>query len=319
MSASRRVIVWGTILVFSLSGAHAQIQPIVLGGGDIPESSGPSACERDFGKVAAGVWFGKLIHPLCQQGDADSLLAVYLFTMPGWGSRNGAPDDRILKTVYAHGNSNPKLLWVVTTQTECVGPLPGCKASELAIEAAQALTKTDPGNAMAWFALARAYDLAMIYPDKVDSALHRAAKAARVHDYTFDLTKLAERASTGIPTSGGGHADEDRWTLVANTMMISTQFRVWAEHCSFLDDAGDPDRKKLCEAAREQFKHGDSLLTLSGDAKAMTMMQTAIHKPAGVLEIEYDRMMLETIHDSASEREWYEKVASRFGSAQSQQ
>ncbi len=169
---------------------------------------------------------------------------------------------------------------------------------------------------MAWFALARAYDLAMIYPDKVDFALDRAAKAGRVHDYTFDLTKLAERVSTGIPTSGGGNADEDRWTLVANTMMLSVQFKVWAEHCSFLDDAGDPDRKKPCEAAREQFKHGDSLLTLSGDAKATAMMQTASQKPVGAPEVEYNRMMLETIRDSASEREWYEKITSRAHGAQ---
>ena len=62
------------------------------------------------------------------------------------------------------------------------------------VKAAQALTAADPGNAMAWFALARAKDQALADPGEVDAALDRAAKAARVHDYTFDLTKIAAQA-----------------------------------------------------------------------------------------------------------------------------
>src|SRR5260221_7666455 len=99
--------------------AHAQSQSIVIGGADVTEDRGLSACARDFGKDSTAAWFERLIHPLCQRGDADSLLAVYLFSMPGLGSSNGKFDTRDLKRAYARGKSNAKLLWVVTTQTDC--------------------------------------------------------------------------------------------------------------------------------------------------------------------------------------------------------
>lgn len=317
MTELKRPIWWAIMaaIAFAVSSntAHAQLQPIVIGGGDIPDSSEPSNCERDLGKDPEKDLFERLIHSLCQRGDADSLLAVYLFTMPGFGSRGGKFDTRTLKRAYAVGKTNPKLLWVVTTQTECVGPLQGCKSAKVAVEAAQALTKVDPDNAMAWFALARAEDMVMTEPDKVDAALNRAAKAGRVHDYTFDLTKLAEKASTGIPAPTGVDIDDARLARVGNTTMMSIRFfNEWAVNCSFLSDSGDPDRKKFCEAAREQFKHGDSRLTLSGDAKAAADMQVSMQQPTGISNIDFDKIMLESIRDSASEREWYGKIKARL-------
>lgn len=307
MNASKRqrawMIVLAAIFAISFNTAHAQLQPIVIGGGDIPDNSGPSACERDFDKDGADIWFGKMIHTLCQRRDADSLFAVYLFTM----------DTRVLKEAYSQNKSNPALLWAVTTQTECTGPLQGCKSAKIAVEAAQALTSIDPDNAMAWFALARAEDMVMTEPDKVDSALEQAAKASRAHDYSFDLTKLAEKAIAGI--SAPTDAEAEAWQHVGMTMMLGYRFGVWAGHCSFLTDEGDPDRKKLCEAAKEQFKHGDSLLTLSGDAEAKAKMDAATQKPAGVSENEYAKIMLEAIRDSTSEREWREKIAARLKTA----
>lgn len=291
----------------------AQLPPIVIGGNDNPDDTGVSVCERDFGSDPVEQWLGSLIRPLCHRNDSDSLLAVYLLSMPGLGSNNGKLDSHVLQRAYARGKSDPKLLWVIMAQSDCAGPIPGCKAAHKAVEAAQALTTADPGNAMAWFALARAHDLAMADPEKVDAALDHAAKAARVHDYTFDLIKLVENASAGIPAQTGLNPDEGRVTFIYMIPMLNERFNEWARNCSFSFDEGDPERKKFCEAARGQFKHGDSPLTLSGDAQATASMKAALQPPSDVSSAEFHKIMLETIPGSASEREWYEKITARLG------
>lgn len=297
--------------------AAAQSEPIVVGGNDTSDSSGPSVCDRDFGTDALGKWFGHVIRSLCKREDSDSLLAAYLLSLPGFTS-GGQADRRLLQRAFALGKPDPKLLWLVVTQTDCASPIPGCKATLTAVKAAQTLTAADPGNAMAWFALAHAKDQALADPGEVDAALDHAAKAARVHDYTFDLTKLAARASGSIPVPDEVDATQShgtRWTLVYTTMTTSELFAQWVgRNCSFMFDEGDPNRTKACNAAKEQFKRGDSMLTLSGDSQATAAMQAALKHPAGVSDRTFDDAMLESLASSSSEREWYVNTAAHFRS-----
>lgn len=299
--------------------ASAQLEPIVVGGNDNAENAGPSACERDFGSDSLGRWFGQIIRPLCERGDADSLLAAYLLSLPGFAA-GGQADHRLLQRAYTLGKPSPKLLWLVATQTDCASPIPGCKAALTAVKAAQALTATDPENAMAWFALARAKDQALADPGEVDAALDRAAKAARVHDYTFDLTKIAAQASGSVPVPAEVDATQSkgtRWLLVYTTTNTSELFAEWVgKNCTFMFDEGDPNRKAACNAAKEQFKKGDSLLTLSGDSQATAAMQAALKHPPGMSDRVFDDAMLSSIAASSSEREWYAKTALTLQSPQ---
>ncbi|MGH8041713.1 MAG: hypothetical protein ACREPN_06680 [Rudaea sp.] len=300
--------------VAAWSAAQAQLQPIVMGSGDIPESAGPSACERNFGNDTLGAWFMQLIQPLCKRGTSDALLAVYLFTLPGMASSNGQMDNRLLQRAYAQDDTDPKLLWLVATQARCAGMFAGCPAAQKAVKAAQQLTVVDPDNAMAWFALARAHDWATSDPEKVDAALAQAAKASRVHDYSFDLIQLAAKTSASVTTKGIGTKESAsiRWMIVTLIPDLNEQFKEWVGRCSVNYDEGDPDRKRFCRAAQEQFKHGDSLMTLSGDTQAQATIKSVMNTPHGADETRFRQIMLDTIGDSSDEREWCVKTAAKF-------
>ncbi len=292
----------------------AQLQPITIGSSDEPTDTGPTVCERDFDMDELGLYFRQLILPLCKRGDSDSLLAAYLYSIPGFGPSNGKFEDRILQRAYVQQISDPKLLWLVATQSDCAGALGGCKSAQEAIKAAQALTMADPDNAIAWFALARARDLAMDLRENVDSALDRAAKAGHVHDYTFDLFKLVVKKSAGATLSTGESTDEIRWLSMYMVSMLNLRYIHWG--CRFQFSEIDPDRSKFCDAAEQRLKSGDSLLVLGND-KAFAAIKTKVNPPPGVTVEQLHRIMIQTIGDSSSEGEWYSKIAERLKSKQS--
>lgn len=296
---------------------HAQSAPIVVGGQDILTPTGPTACERNFGQDDPdGRWLNELFHSLCKRGDADSLLAVYLLSLPGWSSNGAQIDDRLLRRALTLNKTDPKLLWLGVLRGQCASPLPGCKAAKSAVRDAQVLVATNPDNAMVWFALAYAEDQAM-QSWGVNAALDRAAKAPRVHDYTFDLTRLVARASAAIPAAAG-HEEQTqdiRWTQVVTTPALGAMFYRWATgNCQLLSNEGDPDRQRFCEAAKAQFKRGDSRITLSGDTHAQSAIKKVLDSPRGATDARYRQVLLDTIGESSSEREWSEKAALRLKS-----
>jgi len=286
--------------------AVAQADTLIVGGQDFPKMTGPTVCERDLDRGDAALqWLGETIRSLCKRGDANSLLAAYLLSAPTFAS-SAQVDDRLLHRAYGLAKSDAKLLWLLVARSECASMIPaGCKAATKAVQAADALTQADAGNAMAWFALAYAKDLALADPREVDAILDRAAGAPRVHDYSFDLTKLVAQATadTGARSPASTSLQEIRWERVTSVSLLSWPLLRWAtETCQIMSYEGDPERTKSCKAAQMQFKHGDSRLTRSGDpAELDSSMQYVGGHP------DTRQAMLDAIGSASSEREWYGK------------
>ncbi|MFC5491384.1 hypothetical protein [Dokdonella soli] len=279
----------------------------------------PSICDRKGDSSPEGQWYAGLTHSLCRSGDADSLLAVYLISFPVFAA--GEPDHGVLGRAYAIGKSNPRVLWTVAIDNNCQ-PVVECRGNQRAVDAAKALTRLDPGNAMAWFALAYAEDSYVTQPDEVSAALAAAAKAPRVHDYTFDLTKLVARATGRVPIPDAARdngygvivAPENlRWPLVVIPSMLSPSFADWIKHdCRGDGNAPPAERRTLCSAAKAQLRHGDSLLTLSENPEATTALQASMQKALGKSTDASSKVMIDAVLHSSSEREMYAKAAAQL-------
>ena len=314
-----RVGVFASVVIGTSTIAVAQETPIVVGGRDVSDTTGPTVCERDLGSDDPTTrWLTDLIHSLCKRGSGDSLAAAYLLSLPGFASSGGQVDDRLLHRAHARAMSDPKLSWLVIVRSECASPIPGCKAAQRAVKVAGALAAADSDNAMAWLALAYAKDQALADAAEINRALDRAAKAPRVHDYNFDLTKLVAEASADIPRASDSvdQLEEFRWEKVMTVGALSWAFFRWANgSCQVMFDEGDPDRKKFCEAAKLQFRVGDSLATLSRDSAASGEMNAVLSRASA--QKESKREMLDTIAAATNERDWYRKTAARIGSGTS--
>ncbi|MEO5561067.1 MAG: hypothetical protein ABIR10_15420 [Dokdonella sp.] len=292
----------------------------------------PSVCERDLGTGTdpLGMWFTQLIHFLCKQGDADSLLAAYLITLPPFGTHAEA-DHGLLARAYAVGKNNPKVLWVVAFDQDC-RPIVECGPGyQRNLAAAQELTRIDLDNAMAWFALAYAQSLNVVTPGKINLALERADKAPRIHDYGFDLLKLAAAATGQIPIPDAAlHIDavppsspeSVRWTFLFTTTQMNGRLRDWIGNCeaNYLEREQALKRAKLCAAAKSQFKQGDSLLTLSEDSTVSAAIPAELRlRPSGIGNLhgisddDYAKAAIAAIAESNSEREMYAKLLARLG------
>lgn len=287
----------------------------------------PSVCDRDSRTDPLSMWFDELIHSLCKHDDSDSLLGAYFITLPSlWG--HGEADQHLLDRAYAVGKANPKVLWVVAITNDCRPKGTVCQGYQRAIFAAQALTRIDPDNAMSWFALAYATNRDDT-PDRANSALRRAAQASRVHDYDFDLLKHAVAISGRIPvpkvalaTDGFPSSPElVRWTITGTTPWISALFKKWIiDGCGAENFEKPYERTGLCASARAQFKHGDSLMTLSGDAAAFAGVPADLQGRmpraswvGGISDEEYAKAIIPAIVESSSERKMYTKLMARLG------
>lgn len=295
---------------------------------NVPEDP-PSVCDGDAGTGVLHVWLTQIVHSLCIRGDADSLLAAYLITLPPFGS-HGDADHLLLARAYAIGKNNPRVLWAVALDNDC-RPYIECRKNRRDVAAAKALTRIDPDNAMAWFALAYAEGNYVTTPDRSALALQHAAQAPRVHDYGFDLLKLATVATGRIPIpkaaldNGYGvlqPPELTRWGLVNTTPLLSYLFGVWiSERCGMRDGEETlVERAKKCDAAKAQFKRGDSLLTLSENPTASAAMQADVkQRPVGIsngdgkADMEYAKAIIAAIAESSNEREMYTKLMPRLG------
>lgn len=296
--------------------------------------SAPGACDRDFGPQPEGVWLGQLIHGLCQRGDGDALLSAYLLTLPSFGME-GEPDHRLLARAYNLGKSSNALLWTVALAEDCQPIGTAYLGFARDADAARKLVQADPDNAMAWLALAY-NDARMASVDGAHAALVRAARAPRVHDYTFDVLKLATAASGELPipeaARSNGHGvffppEVLRWTLIQSVPGLSQRLGVWVkEGCGAADVQGSSaERSAACAAVKIQLQRGDSAWTLSEDPVARAALEADLkQRPVGVsngdgsADVAYAQAIIGAIGESRSEKEVYTRLAARLRTQQGQ-
>ena len=289
---------------------------------------------RDFGKQPEGIWLGQLIYGLCQRGDGDALLSAYLLTLPSFGME-GEPDHRLLARAYNLGKSSNALLWTVALAEDCQPIGTACMGFARDADAARKLVHADPDNAMAWLALAY-NDARMASVDDANAAMIRAARAPRVHDYTFDVLKLAAAASGELPipeaARSNGHGvffppEVLRWTLIQTVPALSQRLGEWVkEGCGAADlGVSSTERSAQCAAVKVQLQRGDSALTLSEDPAARAALQADMkQRPVGVsnsdgsADVAYAQSIMVAISESSSEKDLYSSLAARLRTKQGQ-
>jgi|GEM_PF-2578414 len=292
----------------------------------------PGVCSRDFGKQPEGIWLGQLIHGLCQRGDGDALLSAYLLTLPSFGME-GEPDYRLLARAYDHDKRSNALLWTVALAEDCQPIGTACLGFARDADAARKLVRADPDNAMAWLALAY-NDARTASVDGANAAMIRAARAPRVHDYTFDVLKLAAAASGELPipeaARSNGHGvffppEVVRWTLIQTVPALSQRLGEWVkEGCGAADlGVSSAERSAQCAAVKVQLQRGDSALTLSEDpAASATLQADKKQRPVGMsngdgsADVAYAQALIGAIGESSSEKDVYTRLAARLRTAQ---
>lgn len=284
-------------------------------GEDEPEARDVSACKRDFGADPLGGWITRTAHSLCATGHAESLLAVFLFTAPGIGAHAG-PDFATLDRAYAMGKSNPLVLWTVVLTSKCRMPFQASECSRM-LKAARLLAQADAGNAMAFLALGYAADASLADPREIAAALEHANAARRVHDYGFDLMKLAVEVSgrVPIPDAVRGQQSAEQFRLqFANPVAATGTVVGWLRAGCNATNAIPPPAPEACARARRILEHGDSLETLSGDAIATAEMSADRAVPHGNDHAAYASAFVDSISESSSEREWLGNLKRRLQS-----
>jgi len=291
------------------SPASGPLSPIVIGG-DEPNPRGTSSCDRDFGSDALGAWVNRTVRTLCAQGDATSLLSVFLITAPTLGSQGG-PDLATLDRAYAVGKSNPLVLWTVALTSKCHMPFQASECDRM-LRAARLLTRVDPDNAMAWLTLGYAADESLANPDEISSAVNHAVSASRFHDYGFDLAKQVVVASrqVDIPAIALGRQTSDQFRLqFINPFVAPTSTIIgWLRQGCNASNAVPPPATQQCARAKELLKRGDSMETLSGDPDALAEIKTAKDAANPNDPAAYARTLIESIVESNNERESFSNM-----------
>jgi len=287
--------------------------PIVVGG-DQPELRSTSACNRHFGSEPLATWVNRTVHTLCDKGDAESLLAVFLFAAPGIGSQ-GAPDWMTLDRANAVGQSNPVVLWTVALNSKCHMPFQASECPRM-VTASRQLTQADADNGLAWLTLAYALDQSLGDPADVGAALDRAAAASHVHDYGFDLLKLAAMATgeVAIPDEVREQTTQAQFRLQFLNPFVAPASTVteWLNQGCNATNAIPPPAADQCRRAKSLLQRGDSRETLSGDTKAIAELDADQAATRIKDQATYAKAFIDLIQRSSSEREWMSNMKSHL-------
>jgi len=276
--------------------------------------SGPNA--------ASDQWRKNLREALRSANNADANLALYLLS-------NG--DTTYLDQAYTLGKSNPKVLWLAALEAPCQLPSMtlGCKP---AVEAAKALTRADPDNAMAWLTLAYATERAIGRTSEILDALKHAARVPRFHDYGFDLMKASVSATAlvsvpdGVLVTASGtpsSVEHARMQAAADPMTVLVAHFVtgWVKNgCTTFAEPPEAPQVAACDAAKELFKRGDSLMTLDANATAVHKLEADLAKGLAAAERSpnADKVLIETYAVASSQLDFAERLVARSGSSDAQ-
>ena len=279
------------------------LAPIVLGG-DKPEPRGVSSCKRDFGSDELGVWITQTVRLLCKKGDADSLLSVFLFAAPQFGS-HGDPDWTTLDRAYARGHSNPVVLWTIVLTSKCRMPFQASECDRMQA-AARLLAEADPDNAMAWLARAYAADQNADYKE-MSSALDHGASVQRFHDYAFDVAKrtLAASGQLPIPESVLRGQKPEQFRLQIGAAINAADVIYWLRNgCrneGMTSPSGAPDE---CAKAKGLLQRGDSEDTLRDNPEVLAELKAAEATARSGDFAAYFKARVDAIGESSNERDW---------------
>lgn len=286
-----------------------------------PRPAAPrDVCHEEFGGDydPYGRWIGSVVTTLCNDGNADSKLAVYLMTVPAVEGMRQQPDDALLaRALEGVGKNDAPLLFLAAIHAS------GADCSD-GLAHAKSLTTADPENGFAW--LTRAFVAATCEEDadEVASSLTRAARSHRFHDYGFDITKrvAARLARVPIPAEivasrHAGTADGLRFDIIQEvlipTTFLSMEIVRRLPKCSGeTSSSSDEPRVACADIRRGLSSYGDSAVLLMDDPERY---RSAI-ADADVVharQSDFAKVAMRAIAQSHSEIEFYRRARALMG------
>ena len=317
MSAGQRLIVAALLLATGV----AVCGPAIAG----PATrSGPrDVCHEHFGDDydPYGRWVGTVVTTLCNDGNADSKLAVYLLSVPPIEGGHVEPDETLLdRALEGAGKNDAALLYVAATR--------GCRDDSLAV--AKRLTDADPGNGLAW--LTRASIAVKCGEDEhaneAVSSLSAAARSRRFHDYGFDIMKRTTARLVRVPvppevieTRHEGTPDLIRFEVVREVLVPSMAFTLMdilglVERGCLKGTPVDSDEvRAACDSVKRGLStFGDSAALLEFDPERQrAAMANAEALYRDTREADVAKAAMRAMAHSHSENEFYRRTRALIG------
>ncbi|HEX5124275.1 MAG TPA: hypothetical protein VFV97_13600 [Rhodanobacteraceae bacterium] len=260
---------------------------------------------------------------LCNDGNADSKLAVYLLSAPVVEGMHTQPDEALLGRALENiGKSDAPLLFLAAmhASADCSDGLARAKR----------LTDADPENGVAW--LMRASMAAMCEEDadqgETLSLLKRAAGSHRFHDYGFDIMKRSAARFVRVPvpadvvaSQNAESADQVRFEVLQQSVMVAVAFMSmdsldFLNHaCSDRTPSARNDVREACEGVKRGLsRFGDSAVLLTFDPerqRAATKDGEAVLRDPRVDVVA--KAAMRAMAQSHSENEFYRRTRALIG------
>jgi hypothetical protein len=281
-------------------------------------------CHQEFGNNydPYGRWIGSVVTTLCNDGNADSKLAVYLLTVPPVEGTHAQPDEALLARALAGvGEKDAPLLFVAAmhASADCSDGLARAKR----------LTDADPDNGVAWLTRASLATCdADAGADEAMSSLRTAALSRRFHDYGFDIMKrvAARLARVPVPAEvvASQHAetpDQVRFEDLKQTLIVwmglewTPALDLLGQTCPEEASQASDDLRVACEGAKRGLsRYGDSVALLMVDPErsraAMKDVEAVLGDPREALVA---KVAMRTLAQSHSENEFYRRTRALIG------
>jgi len=282
-------------------------------------------CHQEFGNDydPYGRWIGSVVTTLCNDGNADSKLAVYLLTTPAVEGTHTQPDEALLaRALESAGKNDTPLLFLAAMQGSG-----GCSDR---VARARRLTDADHENGLAW--LTRAFIAAHCDDeggaDETLSSLSTAARSRRFHDYGFDILKRVAARLAGVPVpaevvaaANAETADQVRFAVLKQTLIIEMALE-WTPASEFLNSICSKEMALASEALRVACdgikrglsRYGDSAELLAFDPErsgaVMKDVEAVLGDPREALVA---TVAMRTMAQSHSEIEFYRRTRALIG------
>ena len=316
MSARQRLIVAASILAIGLALCAPAVAEGNPGARDVcREHSG-----YDYDPY--GRWVDSLVTTLCNDGNADSKLAVYLISIPPIEGAHAKPDNALLgRALEGVRENDAPLLFIAAMRDggEC--------ADKLAF--ARQLTDTDAGNGFAWLIRTSIAEACDEDADEAITSMMRAARSYRFHDYMFDIMKrVAARLATvpvpaeAIEADHAETADQVRFESIKLTFIVGMAM---GESMPMLDMAmqvcsggtsGVSDEVRVaCERVKRGLSsYGDSVALLAYDPERQRAAMKDIEAAFGdQREAVVAKAAMRAMAQSHSENEFFRRTRALVG------
>jgi hypothetical protein len=291
----------------------------------VPAIAGSSSgardvCHEHFGNDydPFGRWMDSVVTTLCNDGNADSKLAVYLLSVPAVEGTHAQPDEALLTRAFEGVRRNDAPLLFIAAmreETDC----------DERAAFAKRLTDADAGNGLAWLTRASVAASCNAEPADVMSSLSTAARSQRFHDYGFDIVKRVATRLARVPVPAeivalehAETADQVRFDVLKQTVILKMAL-AWTPAVQLLGetcphDAGE-DVQVACEGVkRGLLRYGDSAALVGFDPERA---RAAMEDAGAVLGDHRDALVakvaMRTLAQSGSESEFYRRTRALIG------